>query len=98
MIIMLLVQHNFYNFIQVIMILIKKNLIIGLENKLKVVEWENRNNKKFNQVKNRIQLYKYRFKIIKKISRKNNKFNSNNKISKKLIKEVNQIQNQRINN
>lgn len=98
MIIMLLVQHNFYNFIQVIMILIKKNLIIGLGNKLKVVEWENRNNKKFNQVKNRIQLYKYRFKIIKKISRKNNKFNSNNKISKKLIKEVNQIQNQRINN
>ena len=80
------------------MILIKKNLIIGLGNKLKVVEWENRNNKKFNQVKNRIQLYKYRFKIIKKISRKNNKFNSNNKISKKLIKEVNQIQNQRINN
>lgn len=80
------------------MILIKKNLIIGLENKLKVVEWGNRNNKKFNQVKNRIQLYKYRFKIIKKISRKSNKFMSNNKINKKLIKEVNQIQNQRINN
>ena len=80
------------------MILIKKNLIIELENKLKVVEWGNKNNKKFNQVRNRIQLYKYKFKIIKKISRKSNKFNSNNKINKKLIKEVNQIQNQKINN
>lgn len=79
------------------MILIKKNLIIELENKQKVVEWENRNNKKFNQVKNRIRLYKYKLKIIKKISSKINKFNSNNKINKKFIKEVNQIQNQRIN-
>jgi hypothetical protein len=79
------------------MILIKKNLIIELENKQKVVEWENRNNKKFNQVKNRIQLFKFKFKIIKKISRKSNKFKTNNKFNKKLIKEANQIQYQKIN-